>query len=290
MTITVLSTAQVTGLTAQAAAAATYVSRDATGELLPDWYVNDNGADVYAGADMAYRGVGVYGQSPSNLVLVGVLKSSALNLMTNPSMTATVLNTPSQWTGLGGISSLADYLNAPDVQNQFEIALYEGAYQGLIDAGVIDGTESDRYIATFLQPAVQYGVNAVVAWLAGTCDPMLAASIEVTARQGQYAIDFVNTYGHTLNVAPAAVNSDNTVIRDQIDTAVTGVIDNAKIPDLIYANTDAVLATVAAEANTAATVATALSTSKVAGNVLVTVPVGINDDGTFRFAPGSGHG
>jgi hypothetical protein len=241
-----LTTGQVTGLTAQAAAAAAYPATDNTGTLLPDWYINDNGVAVYAGAEVATRGIGIYGQTPANLVLVGLLKSAALNLIVKPSMTIVVLNTPAAWTGTYSINSLADYLNSPALQNQVQLALYEGAYQGLLDSRVITGNEQDRYIATFLQPAVRYGVDAVVAWITGTIDPITGAAIEIAARQGQYAIDFVNTYSTELNLAPAPVSSNNTVVRDQVDLAVTEVINNPKIPTLEYANTEAIMADVTA--------------------------------------------
>jgi hypothetical protein len=281
--MTTLTTGQVTGLTAQAAAAASYASVDATGALLPDWYINSYGSAVYAGADVATRGIGIYGQTPDNLVLVGLLKSAALGLITDPTMTITVLNTPAVWTGVYNINSLADYLDSPALQNQAQIALYEGAYQGLIDSGVITGNEPARYIATFLQPAVRYGVDAVVEYLQGSADPALSAAIEIVGRQGQYAIDFVKTYGTQLNLAPTPADSNNTVIRTQVDQAVTDVIDNPKIPNLEYANTAAITADVAA----AAAAANLVSNT---ANVVVTIPPSATDDGIFRFAPGSGRG
>lgn len=277
---TILTTGQVTGLTAQAAAAATYPSLDNAGALLPDWYINDNGVAVYAGADIATRGVGIYGQTPANLVLVGLIKSAALSLITQPSMTIIVLNTPSVWTGVYNINSLADYLNAPGLQNQVQLALFEGAYQGLIDSGVLTGNEEDRYIATFLQPAVRYGVDNVVLWINGTIDQDTGAAIEIAARQGQYAIDFVNTYSAELSVAATPASSNNTVVRTQVDQAVSDVINNPKIPTIEYANTTAITADIAAAANAAVLVSNI-------GNITIPVPTPNNDDGTFRFAPGS---
>jgi hypothetical protein len=275
-----LTQGQVTALTAQAALADTYPSTDNIGELLPDWYVNDNGVAVYAGAEVATRGVGVYGQTPDNLVLVGLLKSAALSLIVNPGLTIIVLNTPAAWTGVYNINSLADYLNAPDIQYQSQLALYEGAYQGLIDAGVLTGNEIARYTATFLQPAVRYGVDAVVDWINRSVEPDLGSAILIAARQGQYAMDFVNTYSDELSIAQPAGVSNNTVIRTQIDQAVTDVIDNPKIPDIEYANVEAI----AADAITTAAAAANI------GNIFVSIPVSTNDDGTFRFAPGSSRG
>jgi hypothetical protein len=278
--MTTLTQGQVTALAAQAAKAATYPSLDNAGALLPDWYVNDDGVVVYAGSEVATRGVGIYGQTPYNLVLVGLLKSAALSLIVNPSMTITVLNTPAAWTGVYDINSLADYLNSPIIQNQAQLALYDGAYQGLLDAGVLTGTEPARYIATFLQPAVRYGVDDVVSWLQGSLDTTLASAVLIAARQGQYAIDFVDTYGTVLNVAPDSGENDNTVVRDQIDQAVTDIIGDPKIPDIEYANVEAIIADA---------IATAAATANI-GNILISIPASTNDDGTFRFAPGSSQG
>lgn len=269
-----ISQAQVTALTAQAAKAASYPAYDANGNLLPDWYINDFDVPVYAGSLVSTRGVGVYGQTPENLVLVELLKPASLSLIVSPSMTITVLNTSSVWTGLLGINSLADYLNAAAIQNIAQISLYEGAYQGLIDTGIIDGTESPRYIATFLQPSVRYGVDAVVAWVKGQTSGQLATLIQNTARQGQYAIDFVDTYGAQLNVAPALGGFENTVIRDELDEAVTDIIGNPKIPDIEFA-----------DQIPAGNVARPLS-----GTIPVTLPTTTKEDGTLRLAPNSERG
>lgn len=261
-----LTRAQVTALTAQARQAATYEYADDNGNLLPNWYFNDAGLPVYLGPEIATRGVGLYGQTPENLVLTELLKPGSLSLIVNPSMTYTVLNTPSVWTGAYNINSLGEYLNSPAIQNLSQIALYDGAYQGLIDAGIITGQESARFIATFLQPSVRYGVDGVVAWVRGTASTDLATAVQITARQGQYAIDFVNTYGAQLNVAPELGGFDDTVLRDEVDQAVTDIIGNPKIPVIEYAN-------VIATANVSP--------------ISVTIAGGTDEDGTLRFAPGA---
>ena len=280
---TILTTGQVTALIAQARTAAFYTSTDITGELLPDWYIATNGEAVYAGADIDTRGIGLYGQTPANLVLVGLIKPAALDLITDPAMTITVLNSPAVWTGAYSINSLTDYLDAPILQEQVQTALYDGAYQGLVDYEIIAGDEEARFIAAFLQPAVRYGVDAVVAYLQGTADLALSSAIEVAGRQGIYAMDFVAAYGDELLLAPAAASSDNTVIRTQIDQAVADTIDNPKIPTLEYANV------VAIEADIVASVAAAELIAAV-GNIDIAIPPSNPDDGTFRFSRGSRQG
>jgi hypothetical protein len=134
-----------------------------------------------------------------------------------------------------------------------------------------------------LQPAVRYGVDAVVSWIEGTLDTDTSTAIEVTGRQGQYAIDFVNTYSAELMLAPTPVDSNNTVIRDQIDQAVADVIDNPKIPTLEYANVAAIEADVIASVKAAELIANV-------ANINITVLPSNPDDGVFRFSPGARQG
>jgi hypothetical protein len=253
---------QVTALTAQAAANAYVDPYDADGNLLADWQFNDNGDPVYLGVEIATRGVGIYGQTPAGLTLTGYLKSGTLSLITSPSLTLTVLNTPAVWTGQNGVESLLDYLNDPVLQNLAQIDIMTGAFQGLIDAGVLTGNESARYQATFVQPATRYGVNAVISWVNDTAGTDLTNNILLVARQAQYAIDFVDTYSSVLNVGIDVPGFDNTVERQDLDQAVIDIVGNPKVPSIDYVDT-----------------ATA-----------VTVPTTINEDGVFRFAPGKPKG
>jgi hypothetical protein len=252
---------QVTALTAQAAANAYVDPYDADGNLLSDWQLNDNGDPVYLGAEIATRGIGIYGQTPAGLTLTGYLKPGTLSLITNPDMTITVLNTPAVWTGQNGITSLLDYLNDPILQNLAQIDIMTGAFQGLLDAGILTGGESAKFQATFLQPATRYGVNAVLSWVNDTAGTDLVNNILVVARQAQYAIDFVDSYSNLLNVGIDIPGFDNTVLRDDLDLALTDIIGNPKVPSIDYVTPTGV-------------------------SVNVTIPGTVNEDGVFRFAPG----
>jgi hypothetical protein len=249
---------QVTALTAQAAANAFVDPYDADGNLLTDWQLNNNGDPVYLGSEIATRGIGIYGQTPAGLTLTGYLKPGTLSLITSPDMTITVLNTPAVWTGQNGIESLLDYLNDPILQNLAQIDIMTGAFQGLLDAGILNGGESARYQATFLQPAARYGVNAVLSWVDDTAGTDLTNNILLIARQAQYAIDFVDAYSSVLNAGIDIPGFENTVERQDLDQAVLDIIDNPKVPSIDYVDTV----------------------------TTVTVPTEVNEDGVFRFAPG----
>jgi hypothetical protein len=253
---------QVTALTAQAAANAYVDPYDAAGNLLADWQLNDNGDPVYLGAEITTRGVGIYGQTPSGLILTGYLKPGTLSLITAPSLTLTVLNTPAVWTGQNGIESLLDYLSDPILQNLAQIDIMTGAFQGLVDAGILSGGESARYQATFLQPATRYGVDAVVSWVNDTASTDLTNNILLIARQAQYAIDFVDTYSSVLNAGIDIPGFENTINRQDLDQAVVDIIDNPKVPAIDYVDTV----------------------------IDETTPTTVNEDGVFRFAPGAPRG
>jgi len=249
---------QVTALTAQAAANAYVDPYNADGNLLADWQLSDADIPIYLGSDISSRGVGIYGQTPAGLTLTGYLKPGTINLITSPAMTITVLNTPAVWTGQNGIASLLDYLNDPILQNIAQIDIMTGAFQGLIDAGILTGGESARYQATLLQPATRYGVNAVISWVNDTAGTDLTNNILLVARQAQYAIDFVDTYSSLLNAGIDISGFENTVDRQDLDQSITDIIGNPKVPSIDYAD---------------------IST-------IITIPTPVNEDGVFRFAPG----
>lgn len=275
-----LTREQVTALTAQAARAANiYPSRDDAGNLLPGWQLNTNGEPVYTGSELGTRGVGVYGQSVESLILTGYLKPATLNLITTPELTDEVLLSSAVWTGQFGIQNLLNYLDSPILQNISQIALIAGSYQGLVNAGYLTGFEGARYQATLLQPAAKYGVNAVIAWVEGLVSPEQAADIANTARQGQFAIDFVDTYSNELSVAPDLPGFTNTVQRDEIDTIFEQIVGNPKIPLIEYVDI------VEALVETTPSINQLLNTGPA-----TRIPPVTNEDGQFRFSPGVARG
>lgn len=234
---------QVTALTAQTATASTVAAYNADGVLLPDWQLNDSNIPIYLGAEISTRGVGIYGQSPAALTLTGFLKPGTIDTyLQNPADTLAVLLQSIVWTGLLGVTSLLDYLNSSIIQNLAQQSLLQGSYKGLIDNGIMTGNESARFQATLVQPAAQYGVDAVIAWTKGVLPPDMISKIQIAARQGQYAIDFVDAYSTQLNVAPPLAGFTNIVQRQGLDQLVSNIIGNAKIPSIVYA--DAVVAAV----------------------------------------------
>lgn len=249
-------------LAQQARALDIYPAFDEKNVLLPGWQYNLNGVAVYTGTELGVRGVGIYGQSVNSLILTGYVLPATSNLILNPGMVSLVLNSPAVWSGLNGVTSLLEYLSNTDLQNQAQIDLMIGAYQGLVDAGVFTGNQSARFEATFLQPAAHYGVDTVLAWIRGEVDNNTANLLAISARQGQYAVDFMASNVTAQNTIPSLLGYTGTTVRTVVDQVVTEVVGSEKIPVIDFGG---------AAADSIANVA---------------IPATANEDGVFRFAPG----
>lgn len=277
-----MSVAQVTALTAQAAEnqALKYPAYDDDGNLLPGYELDEGNNPVYTGPSLgtASRGIGVYGQSVQGLVSVGLVKSASLNLINGGLSAEVVLKSNGSWTGQFGVNGLSDYLNSKELQNIVQIGLMAAAFTGLVDSGTLTGEEDPRVVATFVQPATEYGVSSVVEWTDGFADSVEQTELTIAARQGQYAIDFVEYFGEEIeliNTPPTGTNAQ----RDVIDQAIADIIDNPKVPVPQYTDTPAEVVNIT-------------STVIQADGSLIKVnkPITTDEDGTFRFAPGSNQG
>lgn len=280
-TIGPLSTAQVTALTAQTAQAkaAQFPAYDDDGNLMPGWQLSESNDPIYVGPELGAqgRGVGVYGQSVEGLVATGFVKPSALNLINGGASPSTVLSSNSVWSGQYGISGILDYLSSKPIQNIVQIGLATAAFIGLVDAGTVTENEDPRVVATLLQPATEYGVNDVVKWVDGFATPEETTQIQIAARQGQYAIDFVEYYGEEIDLIN--VPSEGSTQREVIDQAIADIIGDPKVPIPQYTDVP-----------TEFTNATETVIQADGSLIKVNKPSTTNEDGTFRFAPGSTQG
>lgn len=280
-TIGPLSTAQVTALTAQTAQAkaAQFPAYDGDGNLLPGWQLSESNDPIYVGPELGERGrgVGVYGQSIEGLVATGFVKPSALNLINGGASPSTVLSSNSVWSGQYGIGGILDYLSSKPIQNIVQIGLATAAFIGLVDAGTVTENEDPRVVATLLQPATEYGVNDVVKWVDGFATPEETTQIQIAARQGQFAVDFVDYYGEEIDLIN--VPPEGSTQREVIDQVIADIIGDPKVPIPQYTDTP-----------TEFTNATETVIQADGSLIKVDKPTTANEDGTFRFAPGSNQG
>jgi hypothetical protein len=202
----------------------------------------------------------------------------------NPTATSTVLKSPSVWTNQYGVDNLDVYLDYPVIQNAAQQALMVGAFEGLINAGIILGTETPRFIATFLQPATLYGVNAVVDWVYGTADPATVTKCQIAARQAQFAIDLADQVFAEINeppiVQPPIIVEPGGPVVPPVEPPVQPPVDETPTTDYTdRAIIDQVLQEI-------------IGNSKIPTPAFATTPLEVNlpgraEDGTFRFAPGN---
>jgi hypothetical protein len=277
-----LTADQITVMNAQTAAnvSALYPAYDDNRQLYPGFELDENNNPVYVGPELgsASRGVGVYAQSTTALVSSGLVNPAALTLIQTGVSPRTVLESAANWTGQFGVNSLTDYLNNRTLQNVVQIGLLVAAYQGLTDRGVLKGNEPPRYVATFVQPATTYGVDAVTQWVDGFADSEQIDALTVAARQGQYAIDFVEAYGEEYNFLDTVPTGPFEANRDEIDQIVANIIGNPKVPVPQYTETPAVV-----EVTTEGT--PVIQPDDTIVRVPVTV-VNTQENGLFRLAPG----
>ena len=300
-----LNTDQVTAMTAQTAAsqAAKFPAFDKDGKLNPGFQLNASNIPVYSGPDLAKQGIGVYGQSPAALTSLGLVKSSALDQIKNGASVESVLKSNASWTDKLGIGNLSDYLNSKTLQNIAQVGLAVAAFKGLVDSGTITGKEDPTYVATFVQPATQYGVDEVVAWSEGfPTDPDTTENIVIAARHGQYAVDYVDAFAAELNTttdAPVSEITTDTTSREVIDQEVADSIGDPKVPVPQYTdvevfatdNTESTAAAIAASGATGTEPVKIETVIRPDGTIVkVAVPQTTKDESIFRFAPGSQQG
>jgi hypothetical protein len=225
---------QVTALTAQARAAA----RGALGNLLPSNLAsllpNNLSTAPFSqllatGQNIYQVGMGLYNQTASTLELSGFLKPITNSLGTTPEQIAEALNSPAVWTGQAGINSLSDYLANEELQNIVQTQTMQGAFQGLVDAGLLSGKEPIADQAALVQAAAQYGVDSVDAWVSNRASPELSAVLTIAARQAQYAVALVESDPLLIDL-PVLQGFDNVTARDQLNQTITAVINEGRIP------------------------------------------------------------
>ena len=286
-----LDNGQVTALTAAAAQnqALQYPAYDDDGNLMPGFAINEEtGEPYYNGPNLDVQGVGRYGQSVEGLVATGLVKPGVLDLVKQGISLDSILNSASSWTGQLGIGNLLDYLKSPALQNVAQIGLMLASYAGLTSAGAITGNESARFVATFLQPATQYGVDSVVQWVDGFPTDTPVTDLTITARQAQYATDFYEINSEALSIetnVPVAATTTEATERTVIDQDVAEIIGNPKVPVPQYTDVPVSIVDTAIAAGEEIVIQP--------DGTIVKVPVTVANaggDGTFRFSPGNKQG
>lgn len=182
------------------------------------------------------KGIGRYGFTPTQLENAGYLKPGTVGtFLQNPANLTSVLSSPSVWTGKGNINSLNNLLVDPRLQDVTQNELMLGSYNKLKSAGIVSGNESPSNLGVFVQTATRYGVAAVGNWIQGRPPPDVAGLIQATAKNAQYAVNFVDNKASTFTTGVRTIGGfTDTINRGTVDAAVSSVIGNPKVPTPIY--------------------------------------------------------
>lgn len=180
------------------------------------------------------KGVGAFGFSPVQLEQVGLIKPGTISKFGQqaPNLTS-FLSSPTIWTGKNGVNSLSGLLNNPNLQNRVQQDLMQQGFSQLQKTGVLKGLESSPQIGGLINTAVRFGPAAVTNWVKGQANAAIVNQISKVFKNSQFASILGQAVGSFIGGAsqrPVNIAGiTNTVNRVPVNTAVVGVIGNAKV-------------------------------------------------------------
>lgn len=175
-------------------------------------------------------GIGTYGIPPQQLEAAGYLKVGTTEAyLKGEANVVTVLNSPAVWTGKNGISSLARFLESSTQQATGAYNVMLAAYTTLAKQGALSGT-SVNGVSAMLYGSLKYGTETMVSWSKGQSSGNMVNSINQAAKQGSFAIGFVNDLPLGATGQSVATGFTQVTNRKVIDTVVARILNNNKIP------------------------------------------------------------
>lgn len=143
----------------------------------------------------------------------------------------TILSSPFLWTGKGGVSGLGNFTSNETLQSLAQQDVLGQGYESLKQLGVINGSETAAQLGSLVQTASKFGGAATADWAKGQSPPDLESQINNIAKDGQFAVNFVDTKIPTLGALPFRVEGEvATVDRTKVDAAFNSILSNPKIP------------------------------------------------------------
>lgn len=187
------------------------------------------------------NGIGKFGFTPDQLEDLGYLKPGTVDFLLPSDDLSEVLQNLDFWSEIDGISSISDLLESESIQDKIEQSLLSAQYAELDTRGIIEQLPDQETIAGFLQSASQFGAGVVSDWAEGKLidtseiSSQLTSQIENTVKQAQYAVLFVKEkLPETLAIAREKPGFTRLVKRDALDSSVTDILGNDKIPKIDY--------------------------------------------------------
>lgn len=204
-----LTTTQVQGLMAQAAASAKQAADAVTA-----------------------NGIGKYAMSPQQLEQLGFLKPGTVaTYLKDSTNVQSVLSSPAVWTGKDGVGSLGSFLGNADKQAQALQAGLTNSYANLSKAGLLNNVTNPTDVASLMQVANKFGVQNASLFAQGKAPSALINEMNNLAKSAQFSINFTDTK------LPAGLKGqipgqsvERQFDRTQVDNAAKSILGNEKIP------------------------------------------------------------
>lgn len=182
------------------------------------------------------KGLGEFGLSVNQLETAGFVKPGTSALVTAGTNTvASILKSPSVFTGKDGIKSASDLLNNPGKQSLIQQDLMTKGVASLGAVGVPVKNLSSQGLAGMALNAAK-DLPSAEAFVKGLpLSPDLQAEFSKNIRDGAFAVNLVNTKLPTaFKQEDTPVPSADTVSRGSVDAASNRVLGNDKIPTPNY--------------------------------------------------------
>lgn len=225
-----LNTGQVTGMLAATAATVT-ATATAAGQSAAAVVktVNPTAANI---SDSV--GVGKYGITPPQLEQQGYLKpgtvQSFMATSTSVGQVATVLSSPTVWTGKDAVTSAAALANNSTLQTVTQQNILAQGADQLRSLGTITGSEPAQQLSGVVQNAGKFGAETAAAWAKGQAPTDLVNSLNATAKNAEFATSLAGKIPDLGEITPPVEGAVGTVNRASVNTAVAGLLGNPKIP------------------------------------------------------------
>jgi len=198
------------------------------------------------------KGVGAVGLNIQQLETAGLVKpgtSAQLGALGSAGVTlASLLKSPTVWTGKDGITSLGSLTASPAKQEAVLQNLMSKGVNDLAAVGVPIGSLSPQGLAgTALNAAKSVpGTEAFLKGLPIPNDPTgaIKAEFEKNVRDGAFAVNLANTkIPDAFKEIDFPIPADNTVNRETLNAAMSRIVGNNKVPIPNYGPVDRALFT-----------------------------------------------
>jgi hypothetical protein len=182
-------------------------------------------------------GVGKFGFDASQLETAGLLKPGTASafLSQGANELSSILQSPTVWTGAGGINNLDSFLSNPAAQNLTQQNLMDSGLSAVKQLGLpLDKLDSKALAGVALNAAKS--VETTLDWAKGQAlSADVKAEYDTLAKDAAFAIGTAQEkLNDALKQEEFALPSENTVDRATLDAAVTRLFGNDKIPSFEY--------------------------------------------------------